>query len=339
MNCSEIKDLLSPYLDGELDRVSQQAVFRHLSGCPSCNYELMEMQKLVKLLAGLEEIDPPRDFSAKLNRLILERVGSKSILKRIYDLNPQSWLPIGAAAAIIIALAFSLNFWLVEPQATDVPTVAVAPQFAPVEKMTVPFTVDKPEDVSLTLEKGAGLADKQQVQDMVDPPAPMPPPTPQAALDIQSIQENAAFNVRSLPAPKEGLPDGKMTSRNGMPAGEVCKHALDAPLVEKWTISLSDIEEGYRQISGFSKNVYWNTYVLSRDSKKILLCLEGPAAGLNNLLSFLGSIGILEHRESIGPQLLLDQNKIGLQINEGLKAQLPQIKSSVVRIEVHLIVK
>ncbi|MEW6661485.1 MAG: anti-sigma factor family protein [Bacillota bacterium] len=342
MTCSDVKDLLSPYLDGELDRVTQQAVFRHLSECFNCHNELAEMQQLVKMLACLEEIVPPEDFSAKLSCRLLERAAAKPKMRKRYGLTPQSWLPLGAAAAIIMALAFSLNLWPGEQKAADAPGTAVSPQLVPVEKMPATLSVDKGGGASLkSTAEGAGFADQQaQIQAQIkEAPAPV---TPAEALGIQTVQENSAFQARSLPAPEEVCPSGKLASRNGKSAGEAItgEYSLDSPLVEKWTISLSDIEEGYRRITSFSENINWNVVTLAESPREIVLCMEGQMEGLDSLLSFIKDLGELEHRENFLPQLLFEQNNVIRQVNEEfnllLKAKSEADDLSEAEIEAHI---
>jgi len=317
MTCSDVKELLSPYLDGELDRVTQQAVFRHLSECPNCHHELAEMKQLLKMLACLEEIDPPPDFSAKLSRRLMERTAAKPKMKKRYPLSLQTWLPFGAAAAIIMALVFSLNLWPGEQKTSDAPGAAVSPQLVAVEKMPAALSVDKRGAVSLkSAVEETGLADQQaQIQAQAKKaPAPV---APAEALGSQTAQESPLFQARSLTAPDEISPSGKLTSRNGGALNGA--HSLDNPLVEKWAISLSDIEEGYRRITSFSADIKWNVVILSENPTEIVLCMEGQMEGLDSLLSFIKGLGKLEHRENFLPQLLFEQNNAIRQINEEFK--------------------
>ncbi|HET6793166.1 MAG TPA: zf-HC2 domain-containing protein [Acidimicrobiales bacterium] len=61
-------DLLSAYLDGELDRAHRRTVERHLAGCEDCREELASVQEARSWLRGLQPVDPPSDWLDRLWR-------------------------------------------------------------------------------------------------------------------------------------------------------------------------------------------------------------------------------------------------------------------------------
>lgn len=73
MNCEEAKTYLSYYIDDMLDDTERAALQAHLDECPSCRQELADLQEVVSLLRGMEEIPLPDDFAAQL-RTRLEAV-------------------------------------------------------------------------------------------------------------------------------------------------------------------------------------------------------------------------------------------------------------------------
>jgi anti-sigma factor RsiW len=66
MRCSEVKELLSSYVDGMLPAGQMQAVDEHLSLCPSCQEELQLLEQTINLLRDLPEIEPPEDLTASI---------------------------------------------------------------------------------------------------------------------------------------------------------------------------------------------------------------------------------------------------------------------------------
>jgi anti-sigma factor (TIGR02949 family) len=46
MTCDEIRPLIGPYLDGELDPAAVQSVESHIAGCEACTRDLAEMRAL-----------------------------------------------------------------------------------------------------------------------------------------------------------------------------------------------------------------------------------------------------------------------------------------------------
>lgn len=74
MDHQKIKELISSYLDGELDREQEKIVFSHLESCPECRKEFEEMKKLEEVMSRLELKKPPQEvwqtyWSSVYNRL------------------------------------------------------------------------------------------------------------------------------------------------------------------------------------------------------------------------------------------------------------------------------
>jgi len=74
MNHQDYKILLSGYLDGELSRGDQKRVKQHLSTCPECQKEYLELKKTKEVLDKMR-IQKPKDevwdtyWSSVYNRL------------------------------------------------------------------------------------------------------------------------------------------------------------------------------------------------------------------------------------------------------------------------------
>ena len=67
MNCREVQEYLSAWLDGEVPEGLHQRLADHLAGCPDCRAELAVLERLDSALAGLEA-PVPRDLAAKVRR-------------------------------------------------------------------------------------------------------------------------------------------------------------------------------------------------------------------------------------------------------------------------------
>jgi len=61
--CSQTRDLLSAYTDGQLDLKEQERVEQHLKVCPACREELGSLQATVQLLHRVPQESPARSFA------------------------------------------------------------------------------------------------------------------------------------------------------------------------------------------------------------------------------------------------------------------------------------
>ena len=59
ITCQEVVELLSAYLDGELDPTTLARVQAHLDGCDGCTMVLEEFRETIRLSGGLtvEQVD------------------------------------------------------------------------------------------------------------------------------------------------------------------------------------------------------------------------------------------------------------------------------------------
>ena len=80
MECKEVQESLSFYLDQELSGDELVLVQSHLENCSDCQKELSTLQETISLLSSLEEVTPPasfrRELYAKLEKSIAQEPGS-----------------------------------------------------------------------------------------------------------------------------------------------------------------------------------------------------------------------------------------------------------------------
>jgi anti-sigma factor RsiW len=60
LTCAELVELVSGYLDGELDRGTHTQVAEHLAGCPGCARYLLQLRETIHLLGRIRSPDLSR---------------------------------------------------------------------------------------------------------------------------------------------------------------------------------------------------------------------------------------------------------------------------------------
>jgi len=126
MNCNEIKDLFSLYIDDELSDEERHLVEQHLLNCEGCQKEFEEYKKIIQALNEIPEEEPPLGYCKRLHEklLIAETEASKQISidevpKNITNAdvhkktkgNKFRWVKYGgmAAALVLVVLVYGLN--------------------------------------------------------------------------------------------------------------------------------------------------------------------------------------------------------------------------------------
>jgi anti-sigma factor RsiW len=104
MTCEEIRGLLSPYADGELDLVRDLEIEQHLRECPICAGAVERTRSLSTMLGDPALYhNPPADLHRRV-RVSLRQVGRARERGRLVSL-PWGWLGWVAAAAALVAVA------------------------------------------------------------------------------------------------------------------------------------------------------------------------------------------------------------------------------------------
>ena len=85
MNCTEVKDLLSAFHDGELTPDLQKAVGEHLAGCHDCAAALASFRQLSDLSGQLAHPEAPEQWAA-----IESRLGATSSTRRTVKLRRET---------------------------------------------------------------------------------------------------------------------------------------------------------------------------------------------------------------------------------------------------------
>jgi anti-sigma factor RsiW len=94
MTCTDVANLIDPYMDGELDADGSAGVAAHVATCASCRLQLEQREGLRRLLQGVPYYDAPPRVHAAVH-------GATTAMYRRRRV--QAWM--AAAATVLIAIA------------------------------------------------------------------------------------------------------------------------------------------------------------------------------------------------------------------------------------------
>ncbi len=104
MNATHVEELLSDYIEGELDGPRKTGVEDHLAGCPDCASLLEAMRDAREALASLPEFEPSPDLLRRLYT-IPERK-KRFRLVRDFLLRPSLQPVFAGATGLMVFLSF-----------------------------------------------------------------------------------------------------------------------------------------------------------------------------------------------------------------------------------------
>lgn len=108
MECKFPVDLLSAYLDAELDPPRQAAVEEHLRSCAACHQELTALREMDGRLKNAVLEEPSAAFTHALDRRIVDRIRPRP-RRRLLDLAPV-FASLAAAVVLVIVIVETIPF-------------------------------------------------------------------------------------------------------------------------------------------------------------------------------------------------------------------------------------
>ena len=82
MKCSQIRKMISPYVDNRLRPSEMETFLSHVRGCDACREELEETQKMHQLFASAGRFQAPLGFASRVMARV-EEAEEKSWLSRL----------------------------------------------------------------------------------------------------------------------------------------------------------------------------------------------------------------------------------------------------------------
>jgi hypothetical protein len=116
MECSDIQEKLSAYLEGIVPSEEKIFINEHLKECQQCNESLADLKKTLEYVQNLEEIEPPPWLTQKVMTSVrLEAEAKRGIFQRLFQ-PLHIKLPIEALATILVAVTTIYLFKTIQPE-------------------------------------------------------------------------------------------------------------------------------------------------------------------------------------------------------------------------------
>ena len=115
MNCTDVRENLSAYIDDMLDSKMRDLMDAHLSMCKACREELASMRALVEELGDMGEMKAPQDFLETLH----ERLETESFWSRLREflfVPAQVKIPLEFVTISVIGVVIFSLYSIYSPQ-------------------------------------------------------------------------------------------------------------------------------------------------------------------------------------------------------------------------------
>ncbi|MDF2533314.1 MAG: hypothetical protein K0Q65_2895 [Clostridia bacterium] len=108
MKCENIRELMSIYIDNEINEVDKAKFEKHIAQCPQCKEEYEILKDLVLECSEIDEVELPQGFREELHNKLVEAKANKPG-KLTQFMRGANWKPAAGAVAAVLILAISLN--------------------------------------------------------------------------------------------------------------------------------------------------------------------------------------------------------------------------------------
>lgn len=274
MECSNIQEKLSIYIEDIISSEEKVLIDEHLKSCQRCNSYLTDLRKTIEYVKNLEEIEPPSWLTQKvMMRVISEAEPKKGILQRLfYPLHIK--LPLEVAATITIAIA----------------TIYVLKTIQPEMKLVTPTEIPKGEIASPLARK-----------DIFTKPAEQPMP---------AKEPDALENKRLPEAPSPAKKQEEAMQYAGSLAKEEVKREVSSPATKlkaamferkidsiSLTLNVKDLETASKEIEKHVKELGGKITKTEYSENKNVLIAEIVSNKLKELFEKLKLIGEVNEKE------------------------------------------
>jgi hypothetical protein len=108
MKCINVKELMSAYIDNEINEVDKAKFEKHIAQCPQCKEEYELLKDVVLKCSEIDEVELPEDFREELHHKLMNAKVAKTN-KFTEFMRKNSWKTGAGAVAAVLILAISLN--------------------------------------------------------------------------------------------------------------------------------------------------------------------------------------------------------------------------------------
>ena len=115
--CKRIQEMLPAFLEGVLSPEEKKLLREHLATCQHCSAALEDLKKVVQLVQGLDDVEPPPWFAQKVMSQVRKEAERKKrglIARLFYPLHVK--VPIQALASVVIVVLALYVYRSVEPE-------------------------------------------------------------------------------------------------------------------------------------------------------------------------------------------------------------------------------
>ncbi len=239
MKCETIRNMMSSYIDKELNDVEKKEFEKHLAECEQCREEYASMLDILAMCSNLEELELPQGFRTELHQKLVEEKKKKNLFTGILGSRGRKMATGIVAAALVVAIGIGGSSLLNGNNAKLSQQIGSAPGYGGAAAAPSDPQADMDMQFSMKAKEEAGYAE-----------------TPAEAPEITSLEDTARnsagiqFN-ESAAADKNIALTGEAASRSGRMVIRTGNISVNVENVDK---AAGDIRQLTESSGGYIEN-------------------------------------------------------------------------------------
>lgn len=109
-SCDEMKQLMSLYIDGELNQALHTKFEKHIKACEACRSQLDEIKQVVEICRSFNEVELPPNFRSDLHNKLI-KASQNGPARNISIFMPVKYIKLFSSIAAVLVLVFVLRWF------------------------------------------------------------------------------------------------------------------------------------------------------------------------------------------------------------------------------------
>ena len=202
MKCKQIRQLLSEYMDNDLDEATEKQVAQHLSVCEACQNEFLTLRSMKEALGNVEPVAAPENFLFQVHKKIQQESGFKKVLTIIArPFRMKLRFQFATATALTVLIVVLINIKM-----SDGPLQKAVQTSVKHEQVD---SIERHDLQELSIASDSDVSDKAMPETPVMPSLTMKKGVSEPLLEREEAAPAAlkrTYNLRAAKAPRETLP-------------------------------------------------------------------------------------------------------------------------------------
>lgn len=335
--CDKIQEILPAYLEGLASPPESEMVASHLMSCQECSLTVKTLMKSQKLIANMEEMDPPpwlkTRIMARIEEGVWEEEKEKWNLGRLRDLlfyPLRVKIPLQAFSVLLVAVVVAYVYRTIQPEVRPTQQAPRAVAIAPLEKEYSAPKAERQHKIEERTVRGeqpqgptkTGNEDVGKpavgIDGLLRSSGPQPSSSPPVLKLPQPLKEDAPLaapepegrKTRSAKAFVPSAPSAPAPSENrahvdqkafGEKKAEADKGSIASPIrPEMLTLSVqvNDIKAGSNSVEAVLRDLNAPVSRESREGSSVI-STEVPLQKAKEIISRLNSVGQVRQKGQI----------------------------------------